>query len=344
MKKALFLLALFLFVCGSLLLLAETDVWGKESVLETTAEAPPTETSVFGKESVLAMIAEEKQDLVTIDTDDNPASSVCYELDILPERFAQCVRGIDPKQMITLPDWVGIEGSFTDIGEMQTISLYLFCDTEPESSQVPCYYIFLDTGDGVSAMSFANYDISAISAVTVLDLTGDGLDEIVVVLSDGRTKSLYIITAMDNELRLLLSVSHSNRLADYQPDCGFSGTCDANMDVIIKNRYTGMEKTIDLTGFVRDTCLYDESTSFCDGEFSVYFELFMTDLLTVLDSGPEFITLDDGSIGISCEGLVRIKFNGKAYINECFASVKVSFSYDSKDTGFLISSTEIKQL
>lgn len=253
----------------------------------------------------------------------------------MPENYAKLIGDIDTAHTFAYSSWVNLEGHFIAGEETETVSFYLHHNTDLESDSKPCYYMFIETGGEVLHLSFADDEAAAIASVDFCDMTGDGTDEIIISLSDVKNAPLYILSASQGSLRVLFSASHVNLNAGYPANLGFSGTCGSDLQAVIGNEYTGMSEIIDLTDFVRDVCLYDETTVFDDEGFG--FEL-------LSDASPlEFSDMDGNGYALKVTMEARLYYSkGDVFINEAFALVHAYLNYDPQSGKIVVSKSEIE--
>ena len=250
-----------------------------------------------------------------------------------PEDDDKDASNIDWDNAYSFPEWQNILGFFTSIEEVQTASFYsIFSD------DYTGYIMLIETSEETLITTFAEDNAQRIEEIYVSDLTGDGLDEIVVILSHTRAAPLYILTASQNEPRLLLSISFINLPPHQYPlDFGFSGIMNPNLEAVFTNQYIDTEAKLDLSRFIKEICLYDESTIFETDLFE--FEFAFT---AVPD---EYRDISTGfRINKSEKGVTEIVFIGTAtlryshddiHINEYFAEFHVFLEFDEQ-AGFVI--------
>jgi len=254
----------------------------------------------------------------------------------IPENLAALIPDIAPEYTTTYSHWINLEGHFTSKDNTETVSFCLLGGAS-EAADTPLYYMFLDTGKEVLVKDFAEQEGTAIEAVRFCDLTGDGLDEIIVTLNEMRTLTFYVLTASQNNPRVIFTNSYYNSpLPDYPPALGFSGTCDSGFQAVIRNDCAGTEETLDLSALRGKQ---DENASYDDGEFS--FDFLIKDSLE-FDS-LRFIDKGNGLYELKHTGEIQLTYSGgQAYLKESFAFAHVYFSYDAQKDTLVITETEIE--
>ena len=181
---------------------------------------------------------------------------------------------------------------------------------------------------------FAENEGSSIASIHFRDLTGDGLDEIIVTLHGMEIIPFFIFTASRNDLRMLYSFSHmDSSTSNYRDEFFFSGTCDSNLQAVIRSNYTDMEDRFDLSYFISEIYQHGENTSFEDGKFEFIF---------LFPGGLEFLDIGKGMYELKCNGEVRLLYTGReAYINEAIALSYVYLSYDVQNDMLVVTKTDV---
>jgi len=258
----------------------------------------------------------------------------------MPEE-ANTVFGIDWDNAYSYPEWQNIPGFFTSRDGNQTVSFYSVL-----SDDYTGYIMLIETNEETLITTFAKDNIQRIEEIHISDLTGDGLDEIVVILSHPRAAPLYILTASRNEPRLLFSISYTS-LPPYQYplDFGFSGVMNPDLEAVFTNQYIAIEAKLDLTDFIRDICRYDETTIFETDLFEFEFAFIaVPDEYRDISLGFRINDGGNGIVEIFCTGTVTLRYShDDVFINECFAEIHVLLEYN-EDIGFVVMGYEIKPL
>jgi len=257
------------------------------------------------------------------------------------EEESPVVSNIDWDNIYSYPEWQNIPGFFTSKDEVQNVSFY-----STISDDFTGYIMKIETSTETLIANFAEGNIQRIEKIYISDLTGDGLDEIVVILSHSRAAPLYILTACQDEPRLLFSISYNNLSPHQYPlDFGFSGVMNPDLEAVFTNRYISSEAKMDLNRFINEICLYDENTIFETDLFEFEFAF-----IAVPDEYRDIslgFRINDGSNGkaeIVCSGTVALRYShDDVYINEYFAEIHVYLEYDG-DIEFVIMGYEIKPL
>lgn len=183
--------------------------------------------------------------------------------DPLLAELAGYLPGVQAEHLYSSPQWMGIQGHFTQTDAAESVYLLSYQNAE-EANELPRYYLLLDTGEEVLVKEFAFEFFVAITSIGIQDLTGNGLDEIVVSIHEGgssRGEALFIFTAADKKIELLLSTIDQTRFDKTAPapfDFGFTSECLPGYRALIRNRFTNQEWELDLSASRGLPAAFDE--------------------------------------------------------------------------------------
>lgn len=147
--------------------------------------------------------------------------------------------------------WSNMDGYCTSADTPSLVTIFRYTE---ESNSVRMI-LMLDTEGETTITQLVNDTYVGMypSTVDILDLTGDGRDEIIICMdSGGSGGSFYMLvyTVSDGKLQMILNNTDSNFTDPGLPeriDLGFSGETLSDYRVRMSNRYTGTDYEIDIS-------------------------------------------------------------------------------------------------
>ena len=172
--------------------------------------------------------------------------------DQLLERLAGYVPHIPMKCLYITDKERDLEGHFTNKDTMERAHLCLYFDAD--TNEIPRYLLFIETSNGVLIKEFSYNEPMPISDISIQDLTGDGLDEVIVAVTCGgsnRGVLLYMITMVSGTPQILFTInSYDSAYGDDAPppfDFGFVYEFLPDYQVVLRNKSVATELNMDLS-------------------------------------------------------------------------------------------------
>ena len=181
----------------------------------------------------------------------------------LLKRLAGYIPHIPMKYLYITDNGRDLEGYFTnkDIVERAHLCLYF----NEGTNEIPRYLLFIETLNGVLIKEFSYNEPMPISNISMQDLTGDGLDELIVAVTSGgsnRGVLLYIITMVSDTPRILFTINSADSTYDDEApppfDFGFVYEFLPNYQAVLKNKSVATEHDIDLS-YMKELTGFDGS-------------------------------------------------------------------------------------
>ena len=183
--------------------------------------------------------------------------------DQLRKRLAGYIPHIPMKYVYIMDNGRDLEGHFTNKDTVERAHLCLYSNAD--TNEIPRFIMFIEASDGMLIKEFSYNESMPISAISMQDLTGDGLDEVVVAITSGgsnRGVLLYIFTMDANTPRILLTTNSADSTYDDQAplpfDFGFVYEFLPNYQAVLRNRYAAGEYAIDLS-YMKEFSCFDGS-------------------------------------------------------------------------------------